>query len=170
MYNFRKSKKEDLDRIMEIINNGKKFLKEQGVDQWQGGFPNSDLILDDMEKGYSYVLEEDGGIVGTAALCFDGESGYDKIHEGEWLSNNEFLVLHRVAVDYEKKGSGLSAKIFKAAEDIALERGVHSIKIDTHEENKPMQRAVLKNGYQYCGIIYYHMDVVEKRLAYEKLI
>lgn len=169
MYNFRQATKEDFDQTMVIINKGKAFLKEQGVDQWQGNNPNDEIIRDDIEKGYTYVLEKDGKILGTAALCFDGEPGYENMIEGQWLTNGEFLVIHRMAVDYELKGSGLAAKIFSGADELALERGIHSIKIDTHEGNKPMQKAVLKDGYKYCGKIFYDNGDGE-RLAYEKVI
>ena len=42
-----------------------------------------------------------------------------------------------------------------------------SIRIDTHEDNKPMRRFLEKCGFKFCGIIY--LEDGSKRLAYEKL-
>ena len=36
---LRKAKNNELDKILQIINEGKQFLKEQGINQWQHGAP-----------------------------------------------------------------------------------------------------------------------------------
>lgn len=54
------------------------------------------------------------------------------------------------------------------AEKICTQNKVYSIKVDTHENNKPMQRLLEKLGYEYCGIIY--LENGDKRVAFEKLL
>ena len=103
------------------------------------------------------------------AICFQGldkEETYDKIYDGKWLSNGDYAVIHRIAVDNTYKGLGLSHKIIKYTEDKCKENNVHSIKVDTHEENIPMQKLLTKNGFEYCGIIY--LEDGGKRVAFEK--
>ena len=103
------------------------------------------------------------------AICFQGldkEETYDKIYDGKWLSNGDYAVIHRIAVDNTYKGLGLSHKIIKYTEDKCKENNVHSIKVDTHEENIPMQKLLTKNGLEYCGIIY--LEDGGKRVAFEK--
>ena len=34
------AKMEDIEIAMDIINDGKKYLKQQGIDQWQTGYPD----------------------------------------------------------------------------------------------------------------------------------
>ena len=41
-----------------------------------------------------------------------------------------------------------------------------NIKIDTHENNIPMKKCLLRNGFEYCGIIY--LANGESRIAYQK--
>ena len=41
---LRKAKREDLEQIMELIDNAKCFLRSQGVDQWQNGYPDNDCL------------------------------------------------------------------------------------------------------------------------------
>ena len=96
------------------------------------------------------------------------KENYDNIYTGKWLSNNEFAVVHRIAVDNNCKGLGLSSLIIKNAEKLWLERCVHSIKIDTHKENKSMQNLLKKNDFEYCGIIY--LEDRSKRIAFEKIL
>lgn len=48
--NFRLAEKSDLDKIMEIIEEAKDYLKTLGIDQWQNGYPNEEKILSDIEN------------------------------------------------------------------------------------------------------------------------
>lgn len=162
---FRKSIKSDLDNIMIIIKEAQKYFKENNIDQWQDNYPNEETILSDMDNETSYVLVKDNDIVATASISFEEEPTYNHI-EGNWLTNDNYIVIHRVAVTNKLKGMGLSSIILKKAEHIALANNVHSIKIDTHNDNKAMQKVLLKNNFTYCGIIY--LDDNSERLAFEK--
>jgi uncharacterized protein YqgV (UPF0045/DUF77 family) len=165
---FRKSVEGDIDRIMNIIKKAQNYFKENKIDQWQNNYPNVETIENDINSGNSYVLLNENKIVATAVISFDGEKTYDTIYNGEWLSNNEFAVIHRIAVDNNFKGSGLSSLIIKSAEKLCLERSIHSIKIDTHRENISMQKLLKKNEFKYCGIIY--LENKNERIAFEKII
>lgn len=46
----RLAKKDDLSEIMRIIADAKDFLKASGSPQWQNGYPNESVIMDDIEK------------------------------------------------------------------------------------------------------------------------
>lgn len=165
---FRRTVEEDVNRVMEIIKQAQDYFKECNIDQWQNGYPNLQIIKEDIKNGWSYVLLKDNDIVATAAISFDKETTYERIHDGKWLSNDAYAVIHRIAVDRNLKGLGLGAEIMKEAEKLMLSRGVHSIKIDTHEHNISMQKLLKKNGFQYCGVIY--LEDHSKRVAFEKII
>jgi GNAT superfamily N-acetyltransferase len=163
---FRKATETDINNIMNIIAQAQAYFKEQGINQWQNNYPNVETINNDIANKNSYVLIKDNNIVATAAVSFDGEKTYDFIYAGEWISNNEYAVIHRIAVDNTYKGLGLSSQIIKHVEELCLNKGVHSIKVDTHEENISMQKLIKKNKFQYCGIIY--LEDGSKRIAFEK--
>lgn len=165
---LRKSTKNDLKCIMEIINEAKRFLNENKVDQWQQGYPNEESVLEDIGNEYSYVLEENNEIIGTAAISFDGEKTYDTIYEGKWISNGRYAVIHRIAVSKNSKRKEIGTEIIKKAEEICLSKGIKNIKIDTHEDNLTMQKLLEKNNFKYCGVIYL-LDK-SKRIAFEKEI
>lgn len=168
---FRKTVKADVPKVMEIINQAKNYLKGQGIDQWQKGYPNEELIYDDIEKGIGYVMVKDGEVIATTAISFEEESAYNKIQEGKWITEGEYSSIHRIAVANSQKGSGVMGEMVKCVQQMSLERGMHSIKIDTHEENLSMQKAMENSGFKYCGVIYLEggPEDGDKRVAYEKV-
>ena len=80
--------------------------------------------------------------------------------EGTWLNDAPYGVIHRIAVG--ESGKGVAAECFAFAETHCT-----NLRIDTHENNKPMQHVVEKNGFQCRGIIY--ISDGSPRIAYEML-
>ena len=152
--NFRKSTFDDVDRILEIIEKAKIELRKLSLDQWQNGYPNREVIENDVKNGISYVLEEiSEKIVGTIVLSPKKEEPYSKI-EGKWITNDDYIVIHRLAVDSEIKNKGIATKILEFSEKECIKNKILSIKTDTHENNEPMKKFLEKNGFSYCGVIY----------------
>ena len=163
---IRKTKPEDIPEIMNIIRDAQAGMKLLGISQWQNGYPQRSLIESDVESGVSFVLLDEGGIIGTAVISFGGEPTYDYI-EGAWLTSEaEFVVIHRLTIRPDRRGARLAERLFAEAERMCRERGVRTMRIDTHEGNLPMQRAVERYGFVRCGVIY--LNNGDPRLAYEK--
>lgn len=165
---FRKSRKSDIKEIINIIEEAQSYFKANGIDQWQNGYPNEESIMNDIESDESYVLLKDDKVIATAYLSFSGESDYDVIYDGKWISQGDYAVVHRVAVSSNIKGHGVAGELFKYIEKICLENNIKHIKIDTHRQNQSMQRFLSKNGFEYCGAIYLEDD--SERIAFEKVL
>jgi predicted GNAT family N-acyltransferase len=165
---FRKAVEANVDSIMKIIKQAQYYFKEKGINQWQNNYPNVEVISNDVAEKNSYVLLQNNEVVATAVVSFNGERTYESIYEGEWISNKEYAVVHRIAVDNNYKGLGLSSQIIKNVEELCIEKGVFSIKVDTHEQNLSMQKLLRKNKFEYCGIIY--LEDNSKRIAFEKIL
>lgn len=166
---FRKTERKDIEQIMGIIHQAQCYLKEQNVDQWQDGYPNEAAFENDIANGVSYVLEENGSIIGTMALIFDKEPTYEVIYEGAWKTEElPYATIHRIAVEETQKGKEIAGKMLAQAQRICRESKVHNIRIDTHEDNRSMQQWLKKNGFEYCGWI--TLASGAKRLAFEKRI
>jgi len=168
MTTLRKTTIEDINQVMEIIAQAKAYLMSSGVDQWQDDYPNEEIIREDIVNGYGYVLECKGKMVGTVALSFDGEPWYDNIYDGKWITNEKFLVIHRLAVSDDVRGTDAASDIMRQAEKLCVLRGVRSIKIDTHEDNVIMQKFIKKNGFEYCGMVILGSE--GERLCFEKIL
>ncbi|MBQ8187227.1 MAG: GNAT family N-acetyltransferase [Clostridia bacterium] len=168
---IRKTTTADLDAVMEILNEARRTIAQLGIDQWQDGYPTADVILDDIAKDRSRVMVKDGEIIGTFAVLDDGESTYDEIHGGHWITGDEnraYIAVHRVAVSVRSRGTGASAELVKYAADTALSLGMKSVRIDTHEGNVVMRRMLEKNGFTHCGTIC--LENGDPRVAYEKTV
>lgn len=160
---------EDIDHIWELLQLGIEKRKLEGSDQWQDGYPNRDVVSNDIINQYGLVVRDvNQKIVGYIAMIDAIEPAYE-ILEGKWLSptGEKYMVLHRLIVDQNNPIKGLATWMMQNIEKIVLDRGIHSIKVDTNFDNIGMLRVFEKLDYQYCGKVYFRGS---ERLAFEKLI
>ena len=166
MMEFRKAQKTDMIRIMELIRQAKAFLKTNGVDQWQDGYPEQEDIEGDIRDGIGYVLTDNDVIIAYTGIDFRGEPAYESLR-GQWLNEEPYAVIHRTAVDNAVKGRGFAQRLFSEAERIARERGVYNIRIDTDEDNKIMRHVIEKMGFVYCGVVIFANS---PKIAFQKCV
>lgn len=166
--NFQKAELTNLPGIMEIIAQAQEYLRVTGIDQWQNGYPNEDVIRKDIERENSYVLIEGDHVLATAVLEFGGDPNYKKIFEGAWRSEGEYGAIHRIAVNCQYKGQGLGKRMLDSLMVLTLERGIDSLRVDTHKDNHSMQRMLIKNNFQYCGVIF--LADGSPRVAFERIL
>jgi len=158
----------DIPSIMSIIKDAQEYLAELKIDQWQDGYPTEDQIKLDIANNDSYVVLNDSGkIIGTTVFSTKKEPSYSNI-EGKWITpgNANYGVIHRLAVCKNSRKSGMAKFVFDECEQ-QLKKLEIGMRIDTHRDNKGMQRLLKARGYQYCGVIY--LESGAERLAFEKL-
>lgn len=156
----------DQNIIWGIIQQAIAQRKKDGSAQWQNGYPNENTIQVDIESGYGYVLIDNEIIVAYAAIIFGKEASYEEI-KGHWLSNGDYVVVHRVATSEIYKGKGVATKLFLEIEKLCINKNTFSIKVDTNFDNIPMLKILEKLNYTYCGEIFFSGA---SRMAYEKLL
>ena len=150
-----------LPRILEIYEKARAFMAESGnPDQWGTGYPPEEMIRQDIRDGKSYVNLKGEHIQAVFYFAVEADPTYGYI-EGEWLNDDPYGVIHRIAVD--GSGRGVAAECFAFAA-----QHCENIRIDTHEKNIPMQRCLTKNGFARCGTIY--LEDGDPRIAYQKVI
>ncbi len=156
---IRKATLAELDRIMMIYDGARSYMREQNnPTQWGGGYPSRELIREDIERERCHVCEEDGEILGIFYYAEEKDPTYAHI-DGTWQNDRPYGVLHRIAV--AARGRGVASFCFE--ECFAR---CKNLKVDTHRDNIPMQRALEKNGFTLCGTIY--LENGDPRLAYQK--
>ena len=144
---IRKSKPEDLTRLMEIFAHARSFMVSTGnPGQWAEDYPGRELLLKDIGSSDSYVVQAGGAVVATFVLRAGDDPTYRVIYDGEWPDDGPYATIHRIASDGSRKG------ILHLVMKFALER-FSSIRIDTHRDNRVMRAAILREGFRYCGII-----------------
>jgi GNAT superfamily N-acetyltransferase len=165
-YNFEKAAITDSSEIWDILQHAIIRRKNDGSNQWQDGYPNPEVIKKDIENGVGYVLTEGQNTVGYCAIIINDEPEYLKI-EGNWLTNSDFVVFHRVAIAEKYLGKNLSKKIIAFIEDFALKNNIKSLKADTNHDNFAMMKIFEKSGFTFCGIVHFRGS---PRRAYEKAV
>jgi GNAT superfamily N-acetyltransferase len=165
-YHFRKAEMSEMSRIWEILQQAIVRRKEDGSTQWQDGYPNPEVVQNDIEKGVGFVLLEGETIIGYSAVIMNYEPAYDGI-DGKWLTNDDFVVIHRVAISENHLGKGLAKMIIKYIEAFAVQNNIYSIKADTNFDNTPMIKTLENMGYTLCGEVYFRGSA---RKAYEKVL
>ncbi|MBQ2752981.1 MAG: GNAT family N-acetyltransferase [Firmicutes bacterium] len=160
-----------LEEMVRITDEAKVQLKNIGTDQWQQGYPNKDVWEKDIEEKTALVAVEEGKVCGAFAFLTVDEESY-RVIEGSWLTDTPYASVHRFCVSDHVKGTGVAGQMFKAAFDKARDMGFKSVRIDTHPGNFPMQKALKKAGFIYCGDIYLvgGNEDGAKRLAYEYVL
>lgn len=167
-YEFRRATTTDTQRIMQIIAQAKAQMKRLGSHQWQEGYPAMHDITSDIDRKTAYVLCLDQSVIAYASISFDGEPAYNDLN-GHWLSDQQYVVVHRLAVADEVKNRGVATYFFRRIEQYALACNVHSFRVDTNFDNHYLLRLLRKTGFAECGEVFYDR-ARGSRKAFEKLL
>ena len=163
---FRVATEQDQESIWRILLGAIARRKADGSTQWQDGYPNPEVVAKDIQKQSGYVLTENGLIVGYVAILINDEPEYANLR-GQWLTSDDFVVFHRVAISETHLGKGLAKEIFYRIDDFARRNGIKSIKADTNFDNQPMLALFEKLGYIFCGEVTFRGT---PRKAFEKVL
>ena len=153
--NIRLANTSDTNRIFEIYEYARAYMKAHGnPNQWGDNRPEKSLTKDDIKNQRCYVMEDEGHIF----ACFVFTIGFEKEYEAKFPSNDKYGVIHRVARDGSKRG------IVEQIVDFAKGK-VNLLRIDTHEDNKIMQKVIERQNFKRLGIIY--LEDKSARILYE---
>jgi len=141
----------DFSTVKKLIRGAKKHLKQQGINQWQDGFPNSAALKEDILLGRARILSYGGYSMGYCCLEFNGEKDYETLLSGAWQFPTPYAAMHRVALSKKTRGTGASLTLFTLASEECKKAGFQSLRIDTHPDNKKMQRALSSAGFTNIG-------------------
>ncbi len=158
--NIRMATMDDLNRLMEIFDHARHFMKETGnASQWINGYPQRELIANEIASAHCFVCEKNKNIVGTFCFIQGPDPTYQYIEKGKWLNENPYYVIHRIASDGSCKGLFQECLAWCFAH-------CNNLRIDTHDDNKIMQHLLKKNKFTRCGIIYTNNGTA--RIAFQK--
>lgn len=132
---------EDISRIREIYASARRFMVENGnPHQWgDDKYPTDEIILADIAENRFFTMRVGQNIEGV----FTAEKGPDSLYDGV-VAETDYCTVHRVASSGNVKGILNSAVLF------AVERfRSEYVFMDTHSDNRIMQKALLKIGFEY---------------------
>ena len=159
---IRKATEQEIDDIIHIYNTARSFMRKNGnATQWSNGYPQRSLLEYDIEQKRLFVLEDGAGIYGVFMLLAGPDPTYAVIKNGRWMDESPYIVIHRVA------SSGRRGGVMHEILDFAFSLCPH-IRIDTHANNAPMQKVLIREGFSRTGIIV--CDDGTDRIAFEKVL
>ena len=159
---LRKIEIEDLDQSNQIITDAINRLKQNKINQWQNGYPNINIIKDDIDNGHAYGLYDGKELVAYAAVVSGLDPFYTDISAGDWHSNQEYITIHRLAISSSYLNLGMGSLFLKLIE---LEFN-HYMRVDTGLDNIAMQKLLSKAGFSYCGTVQVADGL---RMAFDKI-
>ena len=138
----------DVERVMEIYHGAQAFMAAHGnPTQWGGGYPGLPELLPDIARGDSYVLTENGTVVGTFSFIIGDEPTYQVLLNGRWHADRPYGTIHRLASNGTVRG--VSRACFNFCTGLS-----DYVRVDTHADNRAMQAAIEGYGFRKCGNIY----------------
>lgn len=148
MMNVRNANTKDFEQIMKIYKYAQDYMIQSGnPTQWGHFYPEAELIQSDIRQNACKVIYDENGIHGVCALFEGADPTYEYIEDGNWLNDEPYLTIHRLAGDGQVHG------LFQCVVDYCKNIS-HNIRVDTHANNRIMQKLMEKNGFIKCGIIY----------------
>lgn len=150
---IRAAMQSDVDAMNAVYEKLFDYEEEHGTTtQWQRGlYPTVDVARDAYERGWLFVCEDEGEVIGGMIVNNSQEPVYS---EADWkfeAEGDKVFVLHTMCVAPERSGRGIASSMVLYAEDMARERGGLVLRIDTWEGNRPAASLYTKLGYRYAG-------------------
>lgn len=144
---IRSAHTQDLRRIMDIYDTARSFMRSSGnLAQWVNGYPQRELIEEDIACGNHYVCVEGERIVAGFTLIHGEDPTYQTI-EGQWLDSQPYATLHRIGSDGSCHGILHHVLLWASTQ-------CPNLRTDTHADNTPMLHLLKKEGFTFCGIIH----------------
>jgi ribosomal protein S18 acetylase RimI-like enzyme len=133
--------------------------------QWDQSYPNEEVFDRDIRLGQLWIAEINTAIAGVAAITMDQEPDYAQVG---WDIEEPAIVVHRLAVDPAFRGAGVARALMQMAEEVAADRSLTVLRVDTNTQNEATQRLFPQLGYQLAGEIGLQFRPGLRFFCYEK--
>ncbi|MCF6168546.1 GNAT family N-acetyltransferase [Lutibacter sp.] len=157
----------DLEQLYSITKSCAKQMIENSIFQWDENYPSKEILQEDIDLQQIWKLEKQGVIIGIIVLTAIEDQEYQDV---EWLTNNNNLYIHRLAIKPEYQRKGYAQKLMDFAENYALQNNYNSIRLDTFSKNKRNQKFYKKRNYKKLEKIYFPNQSEFPFYCFEKII
>lgn len=166
--NIIKAGKNDIVQILEITRSCARAMIQNEIYQWNESYPSNEVLMNDIELGQIWKLENKQSIIGVMVLT---EIEDDEYKDVKWLTKNgSSIYVHRLAVHPDFQGQGCAQLLMTYAENYALEHNYKSIRLDTFSQNKRNQRFYKKRNFTELGTIFFPNQSEHPFICFEKVL
>ena len=144
-----KASMNDLEAISALLYGVVEHLNQSGIPQWDEVYPNKANVEEDLQNGELYVARAGGKIAGIITLNRESDPAYQT---GNWsYTGPDYRVVHRLCVAADMQGQGIGGQIMRLTEDMLVQSGVKSLRLDVFSQNPHSLRLYEKLGYHAVG-------------------
>lgn len=155
---FRKAILSDLSNITTLCEKIQIHMNQvNDIKQWDDGYPNKEVFLDDIQKEQLYVLEIDNILVGFIVI---NDVQYDCYNQVTWRYQEQCRVIHRFGISPDHLQKGYGSQLLKATILEIKNQNYNYIKIDTSSRNQAMNAIIKKFNFQFLGNMHFENNPI----------
>ncbi|WP_143229853.1 GNAT family N-acetyltransferase [Actinophytocola xanthii] len=148
-YVMRLAKRADLDTVMALLDARIHWLRARGSDQWSTGGTFRNRLTNNIERGETWLLEDNGEAIATITLGTEGDSDFwtpDELRE-------RAIYVGKMASKIERQGEGLGALMIRWTQDRAAKSDLYIVRWDAWRTNAQLQDYYRSIGAQYVRTV-----------------
>jgi len=143
------------------------YHAEKGFFQWDDSYPNSEVVKNDIKKGWLFGGFEKENLIALIAITDDEPIEY---HELKWNSVSPYKIIHRLCVDTNYMRKGYANKMMSFAENYCRSINMHSIRLDTYTPNEGARNFYSKLNYIKTGEVNFKKRKENTYTCFEKVL
>ncbi len=128
-------------------------MNEKGLYNWTSAYPTEKEAVQDQQRASLYGIYEADQLIGAVTLDQMPAPEYAGV---TWkYPPGQSLCIHRIAVDPPFRRKGAASLLLQFAEQLARERGLKALRIDSFSKNRRAVRLYQNQGFAMRGEIFY---------------
>jgi acetyltransferase (GNAT) family protein len=134
-YEMRLARHVDLDTVMALLGARIQWLRARGSDQWSTGSTFRNRLTNNIERGETWLLEDDNEAIATITLTTEGDPDFwtpDELRE-------RAIYVSKMASKIGRRGEGLGALMIRWTQDRAAKSGLDVVRWDAWRSNPQLQ-------------------------------
>ncbi|MHB1315424.1 MAG: GNAT family N-acetyltransferase [Christensenellales bacterium] len=148
-YQVRKADRRDLDKVTVMFQQAIRAMIANGIDQWDDLYPDREVLSDDIEQQQLYLLADRDDIFAAFVINRKCDEQYKA---GCWAYDGSgAAVLHRLCVNPKFQSKGLGKQTVVLIENMLLEEGYTSLRLDAFSGNPIALRMYESLHYEKVG-------------------
>lgn len=148
---------QDAPETMQLLAACREDMLSRGIRQWVDQYPTLQVVAAAIDD--TFIVRLDGRLAATVMLNEQNEKEYETLR---WLTpfHQRALVVHRLAVHPAFQRRGLARRLMRFAGDLAVRRGLASIRLDAFSGNPAALALYDGLGYHSVGRVFFpHRDL-----------
>ena len=137
-----------------------------------GVYPTRQTAQNALEKGWLFVLEENGDICASMIVNTVQPCEHEKIAWKYKVDDDKAVTVHTLCVPPSKAGHGYGRMMMQYALDFAKKAGYEAVRLDTYAGNLPAQSLYKKLGFSSPGTAHVTLEglITEELMYFEYLL